>query len=88
MRRILVLLSAAAAACASLLVIAGGGAGAASADKTVTIGVIAPVEGGLTSFGQGIRDSVQLAVQQANKAKAVPGWTIAVKVLDDSSDGA
>lgn len=88
MRRILVLLSAVAAACASLLVAAGGGAGAASADKTVTIGVIAPVDGGLTSFGQGIRDSVQLAVQQANKAKAIPGWTIAVKVLDDSSDGA
>jgi branched-chain amino acid transport system substrate-binding protein len=59
---------------------------AAAAKPSVTIGVIAPVDGGLTSFGQGIRDSVELAVQQANTRKAIPGWTIKVKVLDDSSD--
>ena len=59
---------------------------AAASKPTVTIGVIAPVNGGLTSFGQGIRDSVELAVAQANKKKAIPGWTIKVKVLDDSSD--
>ena len=64
------------------------GASAAPAKPTVTIGVIAPVDGGLTSFGQGIRDSTELAVAQANKKKAIPGWTIKVKVLDDSSDAA
>src|SRR5438046_1560888 len=63
-----------------------GGATAAPAKPVVTIGVIAPVDGGLTSFGRGIRDSVELAVAQANKKKAIPGWTIEVKVLDDSSD--
>lgn len=56
--------------------------------RVVTIGVIAPLDAGLTSFGQGMRDSVELAVQQANEAKAIPGWTIRVRALDDSSDPA
>ncbi len=55
---------------------------------TVTIGVIAPIDGGLTSFGQGIRNSVRLAVQQANASDPIKGWTIKVRVLDDSSDPA
>jgi branched-chain amino acid transport system substrate-binding protein len=59
---------------------------AAASAHTVTIGVIAPVDGGLTSFGQGIRNSVQLAVKQANASKQILGWTIKVRVLDDSSD--
>ena len=50
--------------------------------------MIAPLDAGLTSFGQGIRDSVELAVKQANDAKVVPGWTIKVRGLDDSSDPA
>ena len=61
----------------------------AAADTTapiVTIGVIAPLDAGLTSFGRGIRDSVQLAVQQANATHAIPGYTIKVRALDDSSD--
>ena len=57
----------------------------AKAKPTITIGVIAPVDGGLTSFGQGIRDSVKLAVKQANDANRVKGWTVEVEVLDDSS---
>jgi branched-chain amino acid transport system substrate-binding protein len=61
-------------------------AGGAASAPTVTIGVIAPVDGGLTSFGQGIRNSVQLAVKQANASKLIKGWTIKVRVLDDSSD--
>jgi branched-chain amino acid transport system substrate-binding protein len=64
-------------------------AGAADTkERVVTIGVIAPLDAGLTSFGQGIRDSVELAVQQANEQNAVPGWTIKVRALDDSSDPA
>jgi branched-chain amino acid transport system substrate-binding protein len=59
-----------------------------SSERVVTIGVIAPIDAGLTSFGQGIRDSVQLAVLQANAARAIPGWTIKVRALDDSSDPA
>jgi branched-chain amino acid transport system substrate-binding protein len=54
----------------------------------VTIGVVAPLEGGLTSFGRGIRDSVRLAVRQANDAEVLPGWTIKVRAVDDSSDPA
>ena len=57
-----------------------------SGAKVVTIGVISPQEAGLTDFGRGILHSVELAVQQANAANAVPGWTIKVVALDDSSD--
>ena len=61
-------------------------AAASAPSHTVTIGVIAPIDGGLTSFGQGIRNSVRLAVQQANASDPIKGWTIKVRVLDDSSD--
>ena len=57
-----------------------------SVERTVTIGVIAPVDGGLTSFGRGIRDSVELAVRQANAKRVIPGWNVEVRTLDDSSD--
>jgi branched-chain amino acid transport system substrate-binding protein len=62
-------------------------AGAAK-QPVVTIGVIAPLDAGLTSFGHGIANSAQLAVDRANKAKAIPGWKIKVKAVNDSSDGA
>jgi branched-chain amino acid transport system substrate-binding protein len=55
---------------------------------SVTIGVISPTAGGLTSFGLGIRDSVQLAVTQANDDQSVKGWTVKLRALDDSSDPA
>jgi branched-chain amino acid transport system substrate-binding protein len=58
----------------------------AKQSQSVTIGVVAPLDGGLTSFGAGIRNSVQLAVVQANEQKAIPGWTIKLRALDDSSD--
>jgi branched-chain amino acid transport system substrate-binding protein len=62
-------------------------AGAAK-PPVVTIGVIAPLDAGLTSFGHGIANSAQLAVDQANKSKAIPGWKIKLKAVNDSSDGA
>src|SRR5688572_1842792 len=62
------------------------GTSGASNKPTVTIGVIAPINAGLTSFGQGINNSVQLAVDEANADDAIPGWTIEVRTLDDSSD--
>jgi len=66
------------------------GVAPASAAKqpVVTIGVIAPIDAGLTSFGHGIANSTQLAVDQANKNKAIPGWKIKFKAVNDSSDGA
>jgi len=66
----------------------GGGVAHGATTPTITIGVIAPVDGGLTEFGQGIRDSVLLAVQEANARNAVKGWKIDIRVLDDSSDPA
>ena len=82
-RRLVIVLAVVAALTIPLL--ASGTSGAAK-KPTVTIGVIAPLNGGLTSFGQGINNSVQLAVDQANEDKAIPGWTIKVRSLDDSSD--
>lgn len=60
--------------------------GSASDEQVVKIGVIAPIDGGLTSFGKGIENSVQLAVDEANDADAIPGFTIEVAAEDDSSD--
>lgn len=55
-------------------------------ERVVTIGVMAPLVEGNTDFGLGIRNSVELAVDQANAADLIPGWTIEVKAVDDSSD--
>lgn len=54
----------------------------------VKIGVIAPLDDGLTAFGRGIASSVELAVDEANARDAIPGFTIEVVALDDSSDPA
>lgn len=56
-------------------------------DRVVAIGVISPQVAGLTDFGRGILHSVELAVAEANAADAVPGWTLKVVALDDSSNG-
>jgi len=55
-------------------------------EKVVKIGVLAPLDAGLVEFGTGIRNSVQVAVDQANKLDAIPGWTIEVLAVNDSSD--
>jgi branched-chain amino acid transport system substrate-binding protein len=69
-----------------------GGAGAsrvaAGSKPVVKIGVLAPLDAGLTEFGQGIRNSVQVAVDQANKRNAIPGWKIELVSVNDSSDPA
>jgi len=51
-------------------------------DRVARIAVIAPLDAGLTDFGQGIRDSVQLAVSQAR----IPGWRLELVAKNDSSD--
>jgi branched-chain amino acid transport system substrate-binding protein len=76
--------------------VAGGAAGcgdddegeAAADDHVATIGVIVPLDAGLVEFGRGIRNSVELAVDQANEREAIPGWRIEARALDDSSDPA
>ena len=62
--------------------------GKSNAARVVKLGVIAPLNAGLVDFGRGIRNSVQLAVDQANARNAVPGWRIEVDAADDSSDPA
>ena len=56
--------------------------------RVAKIGVVAPLDAGLVDFGRGIRNSVQLAVDEANERKAVKGWRFEVAAADDSSDPA
>lgn len=65
-----------------------GAGGQTPVTKVVKIGVLAPLDAGLTEFGLGIRNSVQLAVDEANAKGAIPGWTIELVAVDDSSDPA
>ena len=61
---------------------------ASETEKVLEIGVIAPLDAGLVDFGRGIRNSVQLAINEANDDDAIPGWRIELRALDDSSDPA
>ena len=53
--------------------------------KVAKIGVIAPLSGDLAAVGNGIRNSVDLAIKQANEANKVPGWTIELAAEDDAA---
>ncbi len=59
--------------------------GGSTASKVAKIGVIAPLSGDLSALGLGIRNSVDLAVKQANAAGAVPGWTFEIAPEDDEA---
>ncbi|WP_253840052.1 branched-chain amino acid ABC transporter substrate-binding protein [Actinokineospora globicatena] len=52
---------------------------------TLVIGVIAPLSGGLSALGLGIRNSAQLAADQANEKCAVPGYKLQVQPEDDQA---
>jgi branched-chain amino acid transport system substrate-binding protein len=54
-------------------------------NTTVTIGVDAPLTGQNSATGLGIQYGVQIAVDNANKNKTVPGVTFKVKALDDKA---
>jgi branched-chain amino acid transport system substrate-binding protein len=57
--------------------------------RVAKIAVIAPLDDGLVQFGRGIRNSVELAVREANDRQALPeGWRLEVLALNDSSDPA
>jgi branched-chain amino acid transport system substrate-binding protein len=60
----------------------GGEAGAA---KVAKIGVIAPLSGDLSALGAGIKNSVDLAIKQANEKQTVPGWTLELDAQDDEA---
>ena len=72
-----------------LLAVACGGdeeeSGSGQTAKVVKIGVIAPLSGDLTATGTGIRNSVDLAIRQANEKNRVPGWRIELAPEDDAA---
>ncbi|MEX0172799.1 bifunctional serine/threonine-protein kinase/ABC transporter substrate-binding protein [Streptomyces sp. LMG1-1-1.1] len=65
-----------------------GGGGPAAASVTVRIGVAAPLSGGLSSMGVGVRNSAELAVRTANDTGHVPGVTFEITAVDDEADPA
>jgi len=65
-----------------------GGGQAAEPTKTVKIGVIAPLTGPLSELGLGIKNSVDLAIRQANEKKTVAGYNILLAAEDDTADPA
>ncbi|MEU3524498.1 branched-chain amino acid ABC transporter substrate-binding protein [Streptomyces sp. NPDC038707] len=53
--------------------------------STVVIGVDAPLTGDLSAMGLGIKNSVDLAVRNANKRNTVEGITFRTEALDDQA---
>jgi len=76
---------------ASTLALAGCGArtdagtGGATGTKVAKIGVIAPLSGDLSAMGLGIKNSVDLAIKQANASNAIPGWKLELAAEDDQA---
>ncbi|WP_018503276.1 ABC transporter substrate-binding protein [Parafrankia discariae] len=66
-----------------LAAVLGGGGSGASATKVATIGVMAPLSGSSADAGVSVRDAVTLAVEEANRQGAVPGWKLEVAAHDD-----
>ncbi|MER5884389.1 branched-chain amino acid ABC transporter substrate-binding protein [Streptomyces sp. NPDC001941] len=62
-----------------------GGSGDDGKKTTVIIGVDAPLTGSLSALGQGIKNSVDLAVNVANKSNEVPGVTFKIEATDDQA---
>ena len=56
-----------------------------AATKIAKIGVIAPLTGDLSVMGIGIRNSVDLAIRQANESNAIPGWKLELAAEDDQA---
>jgi branched-chain amino acid transport system substrate-binding protein len=54
-------------------------------NKTLTIGVIAPLTGDLSAIGLGIKNGVDLAIKQANANKTVKGYTLKLDAQDDTA---
>ncbi|MFC5993048.1 branched-chain amino acid ABC transporter substrate-binding protein [Pseudonocardia hispaniensis] len=75
------------AACGTNRSEAGGTAGGAcDTDKgTLVVGMIAPLSGGLSALGLGMRNSAKLAIDQANQKCAVPGYRLAFQAEDDQA---
>lgn len=66
----------------------GPGTGQGAAGKSARIYVITPQTGADAALGLGVRNSVQLAVDQAMARGDLPGWNLEVVAIDDTSDEA
>ncbi|MFC9824489.1 bifunctional serine/threonine-protein kinase/ABC transporter substrate-binding protein [Streptomyces erythrochromogenes] len=64
------------------------GSGSEASTVTVVIGVDAPLSGGLSPMGAGIKNSADLAARTANETGHVPGVNFEIKALDDGADPA
>lgn len=83
---------------ATLLVVAAcgsnkneGGTAGGSCDTskgTLTVGVVAPLSGNLSALGLGIKQSAELAVDEANKKCTVKGYKLNVSAQDDEANPA
>ena len=62
-----------------------GGTSEEATTKVAKIGVIAPLSGDLSALGLGIRNSVDLAIRQANESNAIPGWKLELAAEDDEA---
>ncbi|MHA6794112.1 branched-chain amino acid ABC transporter substrate-binding protein [Pseudonocardia bannensis] len=74
-------------ACGTNRTEAGGGTGGQcdTSKGTLVVGMIAPLSGGLSALGLGMRNSAQLAVDQANQNCTVPGYRLAFQAEDDQA---
>lgn len=52
---------------------------------TLVVGMIAPMSGGVSAFGLGMRNSADLAIDQANGNCTVPGYRLVFQPEDDQS---
>ena len=62
---------------------AAGGSSCDSSKGSLVIGLIAPLSGGLSSIGLGMKNSADLAIRQANEKCAVPGYRLVFQPDDD-----
>lgn len=61
------------------------GSSGAAATKTAKIGLIAPLSGELSALGLGMKNAVDLAINQANEANRIPGWKLEFAPEDDTA---
>ncbi len=61
-------------------------AGCAQSSSTVKIGVIAPLTGDVKTFGESVKNGVELAVEQWNEKGGVAGKKIEIVLADDKND--
>ncbi len=63
---------------------AAAGGGACDTSKgTLVVGMVAPLSGPLSALGLGMRNSADLAIDQANQACSVPGYALTLQAEDD-----